>query len=748
MRVFAVEQTQKRKREPLVSAACDGCRVRKTRCDGGRPVCGKCTTRGVECAYDVAPGETRSTSLKQRYTALAEKHKQTLDLVAQLPNASNEEVQNIIQDILTANRRSSELIAPSVSDQPPLPAKRQRASVSSPSTSISTPESKQESSVERDESGAERSTTRDTSLSEGSLENLATSTSMQLKLPDRDTFTIAASAYTESFGRLFYVYTDEQIEELVHDAFESEDDTTRNPLLCQLCAIAALGSFHSSDSRLIILREHFYLLAKHYLDDLIQKEPLRSIKACAILGLLHIVTKSTVALVYFDMGLSIARSSGLHWRTPAPNIPHDVWIDYKRVWRTLIHANGWIRSTLGILSNLKWKEDYEALQQLSVHDGASITDIVQTEMAKISSLKADMLSTITTCKTLSPRVIAAIRTDLQAWQTGLPQVMSITHLFNADLEKHHKHKIYFVHLLYLGACMLLQRSILSQWAVGVEHPSTSDLSTEALECISDGYTAAKQSSRLLGLLSEEDGAVKRCWICIFQSYISGLLLIQESVQKILHRTASQEGLEEDMVLIDNSVDLLKLCATDDIVAKRLSGSLAIYYDSLQSIVKPGLDLYMNDLRGYGLPEHQKPPPSHLVLSPSDLVVVSDGDTALHKTAKELFILLCRPFGDIQEPGAIQVIEHSIFREKTHTEDVVPDWCGDEGRCTSNGAGHSSSADLPGSSPAPLSTSNPSVPSDNLGPLGWSKTSWGNERMNQQHGPYPYLGMDVLQPTAR
>ncbi|KAF1345878.1 hypothetical protein BDV97DRAFT_30132 [Delphinella strobiligena] len=712
MRVFTVEQTQKRKREPLVSAACDSCRVRKTRCDGVRPVCGKCIAKGIECVYDVAPGETRSTSLKQRYTALAEKHKQTLDLVAQLPNASNEEVY-----------------------QQPLPVKRQRASVSSPSTSISTSGSKQESSVERDESRAERSTTRDTSLSEGSNENLATSTSMQMKLPDRDTFTIAASVYTKSVGPLFYVYTDEQIEELVNDAFELEDDSARNPLLCQLCAIAALGSFYSSQPRLINLREHFYILAKYYLDDLIQKEPLRSIKACAILGLLHIVTKSTVALVYFDMGLSIARSSGLHWRTPPPNIPHDIWIDYKRVWRTLVHANGWIRSTLGILSNLKWKEDYEALKHLSVHDGASINDIVQTEMAKISSLKADMLTTITTCKTLSPRVLASIRTDLQAWQTGLPEVMSITHLFDADLEKHHKHKIYFVHLLYLGACMLLQRSIVSQWAVGVEYPSTSDLSTEALEFISDGYTAAKQSSRLLGLLSEGDGAVKRCWICIFQSYISALLLIQESIQKILHRTASQKVLEEDMVLIDNSLDVLKLCATDDIVAQRLSGSLAIYYDSLQSIIKTGLDSYMNDLYGFP-PEHQKPPSAHLDVSSLDLIVVSDGDTALHKAAKELFILLCRPFGDMQEPGAIQVIEHSIFREKTHTEDIVPDQRGDEGCCTSDVTGHSPSADPSGTSLAPISTSNPSVPSGNDGPLGWSKTSWGNERIRQQYWPCP------------
>jgi hypothetical protein len=34
-----------------VLAACDACRMSKTRCDSVRPVCAKCVQRGVACIY-------------------------------------------------------------------------------------------------------------------------------------------------------------------------------------------------------------------------------------------------------------------------------------------------------------------------------------------------------------------------------------------------------------------------------------------------------------------------------------------------------------------------------------------------------------------------------------------------------------------------------------------------------------------------------------------------------------------------
>ncbi|KAF2196551.1 hypothetical protein GQ43DRAFT_252454 [Delitschia confertaspora ATCC 74209] len=57
-------------RAPPVLAACSPCRTARTKCDGVRPSCGRCNTRGDTCAYDVDPNTTRMEGLKQKVTTL------------------------------------------------------------------------------------------------------------------------------------------------------------------------------------------------------------------------------------------------------------------------------------------------------------------------------------------------------------------------------------------------------------------------------------------------------------------------------------------------------------------------------------------------------------------------------------------------------------------------------------------------------------------------------------------------------
>lgn len=56
-----------RKRAPLASVACQDCRRRKTKCDGGKPSCSNCTKRGVpSCTYDLEPNQSRVAAYKQK----------------------------------------------------------------------------------------------------------------------------------------------------------------------------------------------------------------------------------------------------------------------------------------------------------------------------------------------------------------------------------------------------------------------------------------------------------------------------------------------------------------------------------------------------------------------------------------------------------------------------------------------------------------------------------------------------------
>ncbi|KAL1305689.1 hypothetical protein AAFC00_007280 [Neodothiora populina] len=55
-----------KRRAPITNVACDGCRKRKTKCNGARPACGNCLKRGVQiCSYDVGgPQSSKIANLK------------------------------------------------------------------------------------------------------------------------------------------------------------------------------------------------------------------------------------------------------------------------------------------------------------------------------------------------------------------------------------------------------------------------------------------------------------------------------------------------------------------------------------------------------------------------------------------------------------------------------------------------------------------------------------------------------------
>lgn len=66
-----VPETRKRKRQQIL-VSCNLCRQRHVKCDGARPVCTPCQSRGVtECIFDTEDdGETRQASVKRENKAL------------------------------------------------------------------------------------------------------------------------------------------------------------------------------------------------------------------------------------------------------------------------------------------------------------------------------------------------------------------------------------------------------------------------------------------------------------------------------------------------------------------------------------------------------------------------------------------------------------------------------------------------------------------------------------------------------
>lgn len=87
-RVAPASQPPVRRR---VQRACEGCRERKVKCGGQKPVCEQCTTFGVNCVYPSSRREKQEVQVEQ----LKSENEQLKSLLAKLAGR----VDSIVDDI-------------------------------------------------------------------------------------------------------------------------------------------------------------------------------------------------------------------------------------------------------------------------------------------------------------------------------------------------------------------------------------------------------------------------------------------------------------------------------------------------------------------------------------------------------------------------------------------------------------------------------------------------------------------------
>jgi hypothetical protein len=135
-------------------------------------------------------------------------------------------------------------------------------------------------------------------------------------------------------------------------------------------------------------------------------------------------------------------------------------------------------------------------------------------MTRISMLKADILRMHLAFKDLTDLALESIMADLQEWYHRLPPSMSLATLGESTLPDAVRRSIYYVHLLYLGAIMLLYRRVASQFnrTKVADDKRGKRFEQLMLNHAEEGVLAAKTSSRVLNLLLGQVGCFKRCWV--------------------------------------------------------------------------------------------------------------------------------------------------------------------------------------------------------------------------------------------
>lgn len=136
-------------------------------------------------------------------------------------------------------------------------------------------------------------------------------------------------------------------------------------------------------------------------------------------------------------------------------------------------------------------------------------------MTKISLLKAGILKNRLAYKDITTGGMDGIIKQLEDWYGKLPSDMQLTNLGNFNISPHARWSIYHIHLLYLGAFILVYRRLAAQTIRSIKAGDESLLDTNnstVIKLVKLGVEAGRDSARILGLLYADRGIFKRCWL--------------------------------------------------------------------------------------------------------------------------------------------------------------------------------------------------------------------------------------------
>lgn len=239
----------------------------------------------------------------------------------------------------------------------------------------------------------------------------------------------------------------------------------------------------------------------------------------------------------------------------------------------------WLAETLSFVPT-SWNEDLQTLDVVYEAEDASLTDLINGQLARLAILKASIVAETSTSRGVTTQGIESIMERLRAFYRQLPPQIELRRAYELSTEV--RRSVYYCHIFYLGGIILVYRIIVDHMtrAQGnpdgllAQHLSPSSLTTY----IEEGLFACRMSCRVLKLLWSEDGVYRRCWLTIFAAYVTCLVLLH---------TIAQNQLESRMIAIQDDLDsaascltILEWCGEADEVALHFYTTLKPHYHSL------------------------------------------------------------------------------------------------------------------------------------------------------------------------
>jgi hypothetical protein len=142
--------------------------------------------------------------------------------------------------------------------------------------------------------------------------------------------------------------------------------------------------------------------------------------------------------------------------------------------------------------------------------------MIRRECVKVTIIKAWTLHRIPVTAPIPEDTISDFRTQLSTFHSQLPEWMSLGWLIaskESPLMVQFRPLIFYVHLFYLSAMMLLSRRLVIAY-ISPDMTGKIQLPTEAHMAINEGFLAAHTNAKVLDAMLSEGKIVQVCWLCM------------------------------------------------------------------------------------------------------------------------------------------------------------------------------------------------------------------------------------------
>ncbi|KAF1848868.1 uncharacterized protein K460DRAFT_375638 [Cucurbitaria berberidis CBS 394.84] len=403
-------------------------------------------------------------------------------------------------------------------------------------------------------------------------------------LPSEDLVRRAMYAFIVGTGSLLFMWTYEQADEILDRIYRP-----RKPVdamtLAECFTVAAMGAHYDMECFPDRIRQVLYASGSlHFHEQTARQDYLRTMRLLLSMSFYALLEKHMSARYLIAAGLQIAR-----WKCPPLRNPSQMSMDenWRKIFRSLIFVDCWLSYTLGYASEVT-SSDIQIVSSFHRLDCIPIDELIHTQTSKITLIAADIAKTLASPELATRENIAILNQKLDGWRIQVPltlQIPALTSPNPPDLTLYQRRAILMVHIMYLGALVLLYRQLLvataeSQLTDGAAHNSNFALSDARIyrnECA----VAAQQIARILALISFDGTLTKRCWIIIYWAFSAAVVLLFSATTKLLE--GQPNSVDADLDYAKACMDMLEPCRAFEPVAARYLDTLWPLYDSLRDV---------------------------------------------------------------------------------------------------------------------------------------------------------------------